>query len=429
MVKSEIIKNWLLLNKQNKTPAFKRITCACALVILLFLNSFSQGNLVPNGSFESYYSCPNGDNINIITNWFQPNQAGNSSDAFNACNNVTNLYLGVPFNFSYQFPKTGNGYAGICMFFDSTSSNIDKWREYIEVGLTDTLKPGKKYCVRFYTNKGNVSSYAVKNIQAVLTNDSLLYSDLNFGYIGSEVPMIEPDSIITDTLNWTVIESTYIANGGERFFTIGNFSSGASTVYQYTWPFGGSPNTLGYYLIDDVSIYEQPDVSAGNDTLIPPGDSVQLGITGRPDVFYSWSPATGLNNPNIANPMATPGISTTYTLTITDTNQLACTSVFTDTVKVLVGYAGIEENLFCNEGILFPNPANNKATYETYLSYTESGSLFIYDLGGKLIFSHKIVNGYNKISIDLSDYQNGIYLYKIFVNGEIKDYKKLVIAK
>lgn len=41
----------------------------------------------------------------------------------------------------------------------------------------------------------------------------------------------------------------------------------------------------------------------------PPPD----GLTG---ITYSWSPATGLDNPNIAQPMATPAANTTYTLTM-----------------------------------------------------------------------------------------------------------------
>ena len=33
---------------------------------------------------------------------------------------------------------------------------------------------------------------------------------------------------------------------------------------------------------------------------------------------YSWSPVDGLSNPNIANPVANPEVTTTYTLTVTN---------------------------------------------------------------------------------------------------------------
>ncbi|MBL8003126.1 MAG: PKD domain-containing protein, partial [Flavobacteriales bacterium] len=49
---------------------------------------------------------------------------------------------------------------------------------------------------------------------------------------------------------------------------------------------------------------------------------------------YSWSPSTGLSNPNIANPTANPGSTTTYTVTVTQVGQPGCTD--TDQVTVTV---------------------------------------------------------------------------------------------
>lgn len=410
MEQSWITKNWLLLNNKSICFIKNKIAGLLTPAILFFtINMFSQTNLIPNGSFENYYTCPNGNNIDNIINFFQPNTAGNSSDAFNSCNNSTNPYLAVPYNVTYQYPRSGNGYAGIAMFFDTAYYNIDNWREYIEVGLTDSLKNGKKYCVRFYTNKSNISSYAVKNIQAVLTNNNLLYNDPNYGFIQGVTPIMEADSVITDTLNWIPIQTIYTAHGGERFLTIGNFSSGANTIYKYVWPFNGSPNSLGYYLIDDVSIYEQPEIDAGNDTLIPPGDSIQLGIAGRPDVFYSWQPSTGLNNANSANPMATPAASTTYILTVTDTNQLACASVFKDTVTVLVGYVGINEYAQTIKCSVFPNPFSETIVFK--VGSEAKYEIKISDVAGKQITNIIFIGKeYSYKNIELTQ---GMYLYEI----------------
>ena len=60
-------------------------------------------------------------------------------------------------------------------------------------------------------------------------------------------------------------------------------------------------------------------VSTGPDTLICPGNSAQLqaNVGGMaPPYTYSWSPATGLSNPNVPNPTATPSTTTTYVLTV-----------------------------------------------------------------------------------------------------------------
>ena len=372
---------------------------------MFFPNCFAQSNLVPNGSFETFSTCPasTGNEIDYAVYWFQPNGSGGSSDLYNTCSGHI-PYYGYP---SYQYPRTGNGYAGIILFFDTTSFDLDRGREYIEVGLIDSLKSGKKYCVRFFANKDNWGIWAIKNIQAVLTNDSLIYHDVNYGYITGVTPIMEADSVITDTLNWIPIQTTYTAHGGEKFITIGNFSSGATTIYKYAWPYSVTPYTLGYYLIDDVSIYEQPDVNAGNDTLIPPGDSVQLGIIGRPDITYSWSPTAGLNNPNIANPIAKPSISTIYVLTVTDTNSLACTNVFKDTVNVQVGYLGVKENSNSVTFNIYPNPVKNNLCI---VCNSVNAEFIITDVLGEEIKNIIIHN--TKTEVDLSDLKNGIYFIK-----------------
>ncbi len=56
-----------------------------------------------------------------------------------------------------------------------------------------------------------------------------------------------------------------------------------------------------------------PVASAGNDTTICEGNSVMLNGSGG--VTYLWSPSTGLNDSSLANAIATPIVTTTYTLT------------------------------------------------------------------------------------------------------------------
>ncbi len=69
------------------------------------------------------------------------------------------------------------------------------------------------------------------------------------------------------------------------------------------------------------------------DTSVCLGGSVQIGVLPIPEpgITYLWTPVTGLSNPTVANPIATPGQTTTYTLTIS--NGL-CTSTATQLVQV-----------------------------------------------------------------------------------------------
>lgn len=63
-------------------------------------------------------------------------------------------------------------------------------------------------------------------------------------------------------------------------------------------------------------------VSAGIDKLVCLGNSTTLtaSVSGSiGSVSYSWSPSTGLNSTNILQPIATPTVTTTYKLTVTET--------------------------------------------------------------------------------------------------------------
>lgn len=68
--------------------------------------------------------------------------------------------------------------------------------------------------------------------------------------------------------------------------------------------------------------------NAAADTTICNGDSYSLNGSGSAGSgtysTFSWSPSTGLNNANIANPTASPTSTTTYTLTVTD--SVGCTA-------------------------------------------------------------------------------------------------------
>lgn len=63
-----------------------------------------------------------------------------------------------------------------------------------------------------------------------------------------------------------------------------------------------------------VTVNPNPVVTITNDTLVCENIPVQLTATGGTN--YSWSPASGLNNATVANPVATPSVSTKYVVTV-----------------------------------------------------------------------------------------------------------------
>ena len=72
-----------------------------------------------------------------------------------------------------------------------------------------------------------------------------------------------------------------------------------------------------------------PTADAGPDASMCIQESTQLNASGG--TSYSWSPVTGLNNPNISNPMASPTATTNYEVTVSN----ACGSDI-DSVTVVV---------------------------------------------------------------------------------------------
>jgi len=64
-----------------------------------------------------------------------------------------------------------------------------------------------------------------------------------------------------------------------------------------------------------VNITTKITANAGSDSTICNGKSTMLNASGG--TGYSWHPVTGLNNPNIANPVASPVTTTTYTVKVT----------------------------------------------------------------------------------------------------------------
>lgn len=73
----------------------------------------------------------------------------------------------------------------------------------------------------------------------------------------------------------------------------------------------GCLDTLYTNVVDNLVV----TANAGRDTVSCNHSPVQIGAAPTLGVRYTWSPVTGLSNPNIANPVALPDTTTTYVLT------------------------------------------------------------------------------------------------------------------
>lgn len=79
----------------------------------MLLQGKTQTNLVSNGSFENYSSCPTGfGSIALAVGWLNPSNS--TPDYFNSCYTFADHFADVPLNcLAYQDARTGDAYAGI----------------------------------------------------------------------------------------------------------------------------------------------------------------------------------------------------------------------------------------------------------------------------------------------------------------------------
>jgi hypothetical protein len=166
-------------------------------------------------------------------------------------------------------------------------------------------------------------------------------------YLGEDVFICTGETVTLDAGN---PGATYLWSTGETTQTIAVTTSGLYGVMVTNA--GGS----GYDEVN-VTFYPLPIADAGSDVLIYigyPPLSAQLNASGG--VSYLWSPATGLSDLTIPNPVASPSSTTVYTVTVTDAN--GCIDSDDVTVEVMDVRCGINMNkvLVCH----YPpgNPGN-----------------------------------------------------------------------
>ncbi|MGD0711816.1 MAG: PKD domain-containing protein, partial [Bacteroidales bacterium] len=178
---------------------------------------------------------------------------------------------------------------------------------------------------------------------------------------------------------------------------------GGTPSYTYQWNNGDTGNTAIYLCpgiyyvtatdnhlckaVDTVVISSSAAIPpsiytyADNTTIYVP-QSTGLHTTVVPGYTYSWSPPTGLNNPDIANPVANPTTTTTYIVTVKD--QYGCTLMDTITIYVL--------EVSCNESDIFvPNAFTPNGDNKNDILYVRSNILksiyfVIYDRWGEKVF-------------------------------------------
>ncbi len=236
------------------------------------------------------------------------------------------------------------------------------------------------------------STSAAANLAA--GNYSVVVTDAS-GCSSTQTVSIAQPSAITATITNTAASCN--SNDGTATVT----ASGGSGSYTYLWsPSAATTSSATGLAAGNYSVTvtdasgcthvvstivlnsNGPTATVNGSTSIQIGNSTTLNATGGGT--YAWTPAYGLNDSTLANPTASPSVTTTYCVFVTDTNGCSDSACLTITV--------IPEPIVCGEfyipNAFSPNNDNENDIFKVYvnpLCVTEF-KLVIYNRWGENVF-------------------------------------------
>jgi PKD repeat protein len=207
-------------------------------------------------------------------------------------------------------------------------------------GVTYTWSPTQQYD---FSSGFNVPIMTNPNSTSPLVYP--IYSSTNFTLTASN-----GSCTATDVVNVTMVAPPNPSAGSNVVICVGNTTSlNASGGSSYTWTPAYNitnvtipnpdvnPASTTQYTVNvgngvctrtaavTVSVQTTPFANAGADINLCHGSSATLNATGG--VGYVWTPATGLTNPSISNPVVTTTNTTSYTVTVTNAGGCSASDV------------------------------------------------------------------------------------------------------
>jgi len=260
------------------------------------------------------------------------------------------------------------------------------------------------------------------------TNTVSLFTTSNLGCL---------DTATVNVLVNPLPNAQIIANGPLSFCCGGSVTMSALAGLNYLWSTTATTQSIvvnnclasGIYSLTvsdpstlctntssvSIDIYPLPVADAGPDATISLGNSTLL--NGQGGSTYSWSPVTGLNNPNISAPLASPIVTTTFELTVADIN--GCTDSDSLTITVITDYNLTVQNLMTANG----DGYNDKWIIKNIENYPGTEVIVVNREGQQVFYSSSYDNtwtGLNKNGVPLPD---GTYYYFIKFKNSSKLYK------
>ena len=222
----------------------------------LFTFSQDSENMVENPSFEAIEGkIKRNGAISVAVGWMSPTKT--AADLYSS---KVKDGFGTPDNtYGTEAPYDGGNYAGIRTF----SYNDKEPRQYVSAKLKLPLRKDAMYCVKFYVSMAEGSKYAANNIGANFSKKQYNIDEDKHILVPTTIQHRD-NPVFNAVFGWDEICGTFIAEGGEKFITLGNFYSNAETKNQRLKKmktFTGTSVMSAYYYIDNVSVIMIDDQS------------------------------------------------------------------------------------------------------------------------------------------------------------------------
>ncbi|MBK6627745.1 MAG: hypothetical protein IPG35_09145 [Flavobacteriales bacterium] len=226
----------------------KRVA-AISVALTSVLLSAGQ-NLVPNGSFEEYTSCPELISSVFLTGW--TNLHTTSADYFNACN--LNGVADVPLNqFGYQYASDGQAYVGLAT---TGGGGVPWYREIVGVELTEPLQPGVPVCLSFRTAMGGWGSFSGNSTEYSSKGLGLkFFTEFPIDWVSYLYPnsaALHVDFVPTDSAIWYMVSDVYVPDSAYSYVAVGNFFADSLSEQTLVDSSGFGTFGVAYAFVDDV---------------------------------------------------------------------------------------------------------------------------------------------------------------------------------
>ncbi|PKV49898.1 gliding motility-associated-like protein [Aquimarina sp. MAR_2010_214] len=224
------------------------------------------------------------------------------------------------------------------------------------------------------TATSSIAVVGAQTIDIAATGVGITASDFAL----SNTTITIPDGMTTSTVTFTIVDDALVEGTETATLTISNPSTGI---------------TLGTTTAQDVVIEDNDDlvictIKAGEDQEITQGQEIQLNAIASDNGTYVWTPSTGLTNANIANPVASPNQTTTYTVLFT--SDQGC--IEEDTVTIYVEAQPEDQTRYG----FSPDGDGINEYWEIYnIENYPDNKVLIYNRWGDIVFE---VEGYNNTS-------------------------------